>query len=690
MKYQVSVILFAALGLLSVQAKAETSPTVAAQPAVAVPPAGGSSADDAFNFFLQEAQVVTASRRAQKKSDSPVAIDVITREEIEKSGAQTIYDLLRFRVGVDVEEGTSFEGNPALVNVRGLPQEFAASLQVLVDGRSIVSGTNSGVFWRRLPVSLDDVERIEIVRGPNSALFGANAGQGVINIITKKPGTGGQFRAEAGSLNRFKNHLALDGEASSVAVRGSIDQTRMDSSFTPQGNQPAGGNRLQGDSKMNARATANPWNGSSLDLSVGRSDIKYSYPVGFGLAGDTSANSNFEMLNLNQVLTEDMGLEMMLARREEQSSATFEGGRELVYDGDLLTRLSLLDGKAQTVAGISARYIQDEFADLFSNATSGPTIYAYTRSSSETVAYNHQRRAYLSEQVAFADWISLALAGSYEGSDTGGEQPAYQGALILKPSRELSLRLSGSKSPTMPSTINRFGRIELVVGFTPPATLNVFRLEGTNTTPPQVASYEATLDWSFLERVLELEVTGYQMEIAGYTNFAFGGIINFPFPTYIPGKAGTLSQIRNRFDMVLRGTETTLTWKPALGVHLQLNHTYEDVALNFPSPLFSYTTPWNKVNFFGSVDLPWHFNLGGGINWAGQHNAYLASKQALLAVPDQAKIDLHLGFRPHKDVELYVQGLNLDHQFRTESPDGLTATQSYQGGVNVSWGGSTK
>src|SRR5690606_38393348 len=99
----------------------------------------------------------------QRKSESPVAIDVITREEIEQSGAQNIWDLLRFRAGVDVVEGNSIEGNRALVSVRGLPSEFVSSLQVLLDGRSVVNRINSGVFWHSIPVSLQDIERIEIV-----------------------------------------------------------------------------------------------------------------------------------------------------------------------------------------------------------------------------------------------------------------------------------------------------------------------------------------------------------------------------------------------------------------------------------------------------------------------------------------------------------------------------------------------
>ncbi|MDC4227473.1 MAG: TonB-dependent receptor plug domain-containing protein [Candidatus Manganitrophus sp.] len=156
-----------------------------------------------LEFFAQEAQTVTASRRLQPVREAPVAVEVITPEEIQASGASNLWDLLRFRVGMDVLDGRSVDGNRAIVSVRGFPEEFVDSLQVLVDGRSVYNAYSGGVYWEQLSVQLQDIERIEIVRGPNAALYGSNAALGVINIITKKP-----------SLKR---------SASAYALRGNID-----------------------------------------------------------------------------------------------------------------------------------------------------------------------------------------------------------------------------------------------------------------------------------------------------------------------------------------------------------------------------------------------------------------------------------------------------------------------------------
>ena len=410
-------ILWVALGLLAAQAQADVTATPqAAEPAQAAAPAAGTaqtavSADDAFNFFLQEAQVVTASRRAQKKSDSPVAIDVITREEIEHSGARTVPELLRFKMGVNVVEGSSIQGNPTEVNLRGIPAELSQDLQVLIDGRSVVSLATSGVNWATLPVDLDDIERIEIVRGPNSALFGANSGQGVINIITKKPGSGSSVRAEAGTLaGRKLGYASLDTGDDKLAVRGSYQESVNGSSLTPQGALPGVGNSDQttNDQHINLRAIGNFWQGGQLDLSAGRLNEDYNFPSSYGVTGALSEHDDFQMLKLTQTLTDSTSLEAMASRRQDSQIGYF-AGTETVYDGDLLLRASMLDGKSQTVLGTSYREGEDRYPTYFSDSSSSPTLYAYTRSTDETVQSQHQTRAYLSEQMAFLDSVQRGL-----------------------------------------------------------------------------------------------------------------------------------------------------------------------------------------------------------------------------------------------------------------------------------------
>src|SRR5579871_5461119 len=129
-------------------------------------------ASDAFEFFQEEAKVVTASRREQSISEAPVAVDVITGEEIRASGAINLWDLLRFQAGINVIDAHSPNAaNRAIVSIRGFAEEYARNLLVLIDGRKAYSADTGGTYWAQLPVQIEDIDRIEIIRGPNAALY---------------------------------------------------------------------------------------------------------------------------------------------------------------------------------------------------------------------------------------------------------------------------------------------------------------------------------------------------------------------------------------------------------------------------------------------------------------------------------------------------------------------------------------
>jgi iron complex outermembrane receptor protein len=135
------------------------------------------------NDFLDDLPVVlSASRLSQPVSDAPAAVTVIDRDMIRASGFRDIPELLRLVPGFSV----AYTGdNTWTAGYHGLADAFSRRFQVLVDGRSIYSPHYGTVYWTDLPLSIDDIERIEVVRGPNAAVHGANAFVAVINIITK-------------------------------------------------------------------------------------------------------------------------------------------------------------------------------------------------------------------------------------------------------------------------------------------------------------------------------------------------------------------------------------------------------------------------------------------------------------------------------------------------------------------------
>ncbi len=143
--------------------------------------------EDELSYLREESQeeimVITASRHEQKLSESSSAISVITKEEIHRSPFRTIPELLQYVVGVDGFTKTHTDMD---VSARGFAYDETPKTLVLIDGQPVNTVLYSGMQWPTLPITLEDIERIEVLRGPGSAVWGADALSGVINIITKK------------------------------------------------------------------------------------------------------------------------------------------------------------------------------------------------------------------------------------------------------------------------------------------------------------------------------------------------------------------------------------------------------------------------------------------------------------------------------------------------------------------------
>src|ERR1700739_1439648 len=155
---------------------------------------------------LGNVEVTTASKEPEKISKTPAAIFALTQEDIRRSGATSIPEVLRLVPGVEVARINS---NQWSVNIRGLGSGFSKSVLVLIDGRSVYTPLYAGVYWDVQNVLLEDVERIEVIRGPGGTIWGSNAANGVINITTKNAkDTGGTYASTSGG-NLDQNRSAV-------------------------------------------------------------------------------------------------------------------------------------------------------------------------------------------------------------------------------------------------------------------------------------------------------------------------------------------------------------------------------------------------------------------------------------------------------------------------------------------------
>src|SRR6266513_2613581 len=289
--------------------------TTVAQTSRSVPDVTAMSMEDLMNM-----KVTSVSKRTQKVADAAAAIFVITQEDIRRSGATSIPEALRMAPGLQVAR---IDENKWAIGSRGFNGRFDNKLLVLIDGRSVYTPLFSGVYWNVQDVMLEDVDRIEVIRGPGATLWGANAVDGVINVITKKAkstqstivtaGAGTEERAAGGA--RYGSKLgdntyyrayakyfdwgpsaypsgmtAHDGwdalrggfradwtptGANSLTLQGDIYRSRFDETLTVASLSPPYSNTFPNDGKYSGGNLLGRWNHTSETSSTSTSSMPF-------------------------------------------------------------------------------------------------------------------------------------------------------------------------------------------------------------------------------------------------------------------------------------------------------------------------------------------------------------------------------------------------------------------------------
>ena len=169
-------------------------------------------------------EVTSVSRKAQRLSSTAASVYVITAKDIQRSGITVLPELLRLAPGVQVSRLAS---GAWAIGIRGFNDEYSNKLLVLVDGRSVYNQFYAGVFWDTLNVLVDDIDRIEVIRGPGAAMWGTNAVNGVINVITRsaKSSQGLTISGGGGSGANSSENLRYGGEAGGASYRVGAQNT---------------------------------------------------------------------------------------------------------------------------------------------------------------------------------------------------------------------------------------------------------------------------------------------------------------------------------------------------------------------------------------------------------------------------------------------------------------------------------
>ena len=172
--------------------------------------------------------VLTATRIQQHQADVPASVTILDSELIKQLGAKSLSELLRYVPGIMV--GPDNNNNSDAVHYHGGPAALPKNLQVLINGRSMYRSGVAAVSWFEMPVALEDIRRIEVVRGPNASSYGANAYQAVINILTKHPADtyGTSVSYSQGNNGEDDIYLRQGGKIGETNYRVSFTQKKDD------------------------------------------------------------------------------------------------------------------------------------------------------------------------------------------------------------------------------------------------------------------------------------------------------------------------------------------------------------------------------------------------------------------------------------------------------------------------------
>lgn len=606
-----------------------------------------------------DAVVSTVERKDSTVGRTPAAVYVITRDMIRRSGARHLPEALRMAPGVQVAQ---IDANKWAVSIRGFNSRFANKLLVQIDGRSVYNPLFGGVFWDAQSVLLEDVERIEVVRGPGGTVWGANAVNGVINVVTRTAkDTHGTFvEGGGGNLERSYAGFRQGGSISENAdlrISGQWDERSDFESAT------------QHDSWRRARV------GARLDWSANSSDS-------FTLQGDYYEGSAG---TLSAFAAPAPALVELNAYREntQGGNVLFRWNRQLTEDSDWQLQ-TYYEHTDRMFEGAGSGYTRDtwdvDFQHRFPLAENHELIwgahYRATRDNLQPQPFfltaDPQRRSFdtistfVQDTVTLSpDYLALTLGTKLSYNDfTGGEvQPSAR--LLWTPSKRLSGWLAASRAVRTATRLTQDGRVvlpptsgiyRLIEGNPDIESEDVFSLEaGIRQQPSSDFSWDLAVFWNRYEDLVGLG------SLTGIVSGPEGFLASIPFTN--SGSAQTYGvELASLFHL-------TETWS------LRTNYTFLKVNLDGSILGGSGDAPSHQVYLQSSHQLSSQVDLDLTWRWVDQ----LPSQQ----VAAYSALDLRLGFRPNDVAEFYIMGTNLldaEHpEFGNDPFAGTQATQVPRG-----------
>ncbi len=627
---------------------------------------------------LVDLDITSFSKKPQKVSEAAGAIFVITQEDIRRSGATTVPEVLRLAPGVQVARVTS---NAWAISSRGLNSFFTNKLLVLIDGRSVYTPIFAGVYWDAQDTVLEDIERIEVIRGPGASLWGANAVNGIINIITKNSTDtqGGLISGVSGSEEhgivsaRYGDSLGED-DSTTYRVFGKYanhDSQEVDDPFyssttnaSDRWQTALGGIRL--DSQLNETDNLSV----IVDASYGQSGFPVLAPTPvtpFSIAQDPTRNYNNQSVNLSW--------ERSLG---EESEVIISGYWDRIdRDDSILAHLqNTLDFDAQHRFPVNDAYEIIWGLNYRTNIvrTDGPGIGSFVPEGfdpepftavvqdtsfrppdRETQLYS----AFIQNEFSLSEEVTLTLGTKLEHNNLTGFEYQPTARVIWQPDEDHSVWAAFSKAVRTPA-LNEEDQFGTVAGIPDlmgtPGVNGLVTLTGSRATSAEEllayeAGYRAKLDETF-SFDLAVFFNKYHDLGGDEAGMPEAPVLVAGFPVVV---LPTTIASNRRGESI--GGELVLNYRP--NDKLRFTGTYSYINVNIKAknganpllPVLEDLSPEHQFQIRSMVNLPFDTEFDSALRYAdrlsdGDIDSYF-------------ELDLRLAWHLTDDLELSVVGRNL-------------------------------
>jgi iron complex outermembrane recepter protein len=629
---------------------------------------------------LMDIPIFSVSKREESSFEAAAAVYVISREDIRRSGAQNIPEALRMVPGLEV---ASIDANKWAITSRGFQERFSNKLLVLIDGRSVYTPLFSGAYWDVQDTLLEDINRIEVIRGPGGTLWGANAANGVINIITKKASKtqGAYVEGGVGSVEKGFGSLRYGGELESGGnYRGYLKYFNRDNFDDLDGNEGS-------DSWDSARG------GFRMDSDISeKNSVTFQGDYYQGDSGTRSTLVESFTAPFSQTADEDVQVSggNLLARLERNSSPDSNIRFQFYYDlakrkervlhqtiqtTDLdFQQSTKLFQNQRIVWGLGQRFIIDKLNGGVS--TSFPNEERLSLISS----------SFIQDEISFMeDKLRLILGTKLSWNNYSGVEIQPNFRLLLKPSADHTFWGSISRAVRTPSRSEDGIKITGTAIPSESGTTFLTNLGSHNFDSEDLIAYELGYRFRMKSNFL-IDLTGFYNDYDNLITAEPGSIFFETAPS--PSKLIFPINFDNKgfgetFGVELNGKldvtdwwrlNASFTW---LEVQLHVDDSSSDT---FLQPLED-TSPEFQFHIRSYLDLPKNFELDSAL--------YFVNKLDGSDIPSYTRLDIRLGWNPVNNIEISLGVFNIldpDHpefgpdrgSFSTQVPRSALGKLSYK------------